>query len=143
MSDIGRSERRLVDDRRVPRPHDQIEIRGLRVHAHHGVFEHEKRDGQVFVLDVVLDIDSQIAARTDHLDDTIDYAGVVDRVAELVRTSRFNLVEALGAHVAEDLLGIRRVAAVKVRIAKPEVTFDEDVDAVLVTVYRARPVHVR
>lgn len=143
MSDIGRFERRLVDDRRIPRPYDQIEIRGLRVHAHHGVHEHEARDGQQFMLDVVLDMDSQIAARTDDLDDTIDYAELVDRVADMVRSTRFNLIEALGAHIAEQLLAARRVAAVRVTVAKPEVELDEDVDAVAVTVYRARPVHVR
>ena len=143
MSDIGRFERRLVDNRRIPRPHDQIEIRGLRVHGHHGVHAHEVREGQQFELDVVLDMDSQIAARTDDLDDTIDYAELVDHVAHLVRSTRFNLIEALGAHIADELLSARRVAAVRVTVAKPEVEFDEDVDAVAVTVYRARPVHVR
>lgn len=143
MSDIGRSERRLVDDRRISRPHDQIDIRGLRVRAHHGVHEHEARDGQQFVVDVVLDMDSQIAARTDDLTDTIDYAELVDHVADMVRSTRFNLIEALGAHIAEQLLSTRRVAAVSVTVTKPEVEFDEDVDAVSVTVYRARPVHVR
>ena len=143
MSDIGRFERRLIDDRRISRPHDQIEIRGLRVYAHHGVHEREARDGQPFVLDVVLDMDSQIAARTDDLDDTIDYTELVGHVAEMVRSTRFNLIEALGAHIAEQLLKARRVAAVRVRVTKPEVELDEDVDAVAVTVYRARPVHVR
>lgn len=143
VSDIGRSERRLVDNRRISRPYDQIEIRGLRVHAHHGVHEHEARDGQQFVVDVVVDVDSQIAARTDDLDDTIDYAELVHHVAEMVRTTRFNLIEALGAHIAEQLLSARRVAAARVTLTKPEVELDEDVDAVAVTVYRARPVHVR
>lgn len=143
MSDIGRSERRLVDDRRIVRPHDQIEIRGLRVHAHHGVHEHEIHDGQLFEVDVVLDMDLQIAARTDALDDTIDYAELVDRVAELVRSTRFSLIEALGAHIAEQLLSAPRVAAVRVTVTKPEIEFDEHVDGVAVTVHRVRPVHVR
>jgi dihydroneopterin aldolase len=143
VSDIGRFERRLVDDRRISRPHDQIEIRGLRVYAHHGVHEHEAREGQQFVLDVVLDMDSQIAARTDDIDDTIDYTELVSHVAEMVRSNRFNLIEALGAHIAEQLLSARRVAAVRVTVTKPEVELDEDVDAVAVTVCRARPVHVR
>jgi dihydroneopterin aldolase len=143
VSDIGRSERRLIDERRLARHHDQIEIRGLRVHAHHGVHAHEQRDGQLFVLHVVLDMDSQIAARTDNLDDTIDYAELVDRVAHLVRSTRFRLIEALGGHIADELLALQRVAAVRVTVTKPEVTFKEDVDAVSVTVHRVRPVHIR
>jgi dihydroneopterin aldolase len=143
MSDIGRSERRLVDDRRVARPTDKIEVRGLRVHGHHGVHEHEQVTGQPFVLDVALDVDSQIAARTDSLDDTIDYAILVERIADLVRSTRFNLIEALGAHIADDLLTIPRVAAVRVSVTKPELDFGEEVDAVAVTVFRVRPVHIR
>ncbi|HEX6254838.1 MAG TPA: dihydroneopterin aldolase [Euzebyales bacterium] len=143
MSDIGRSERRLVDDRRIAKPTDTIEIRGLRVHGHHGVHDHEQLTGQTFVLDVALDVDSQIAARTDSLDDTIDYAMLVERVADLVRSTRFNLSEALGAHIADDLLTMRRVAAVRVCITKPELDFGEELDAVAVTVVRVRPVHIR
>jgi dihydroneopterin aldolase len=111
MSDIGRSERRLVDDRRVARLTDKIEVRGLRVHGHHGVYDQERATGQAFVLDVALDVDSQIAARTDNLDDTIDYARLIERIADLVRSTRFNLIEALGAHIADDLLTMRRVAS--------------------------------
>lgn len=143
MSDIGRSKRRLVDDRRGTRRSDTIEIRGLRVHAYHGVHADEQRDGQVFVVDVGLEVDSLIAARTDSLDDTIDYAWLVRHVADLVRSTRFNLLEALGAHIADRLLVMDRVARVCVRITKPEVAFDEDVDAVVVTVQRSRPVHIR
>lgn len=142
VSDIGRSEHRLVDDRRPSRPPDQIEVRGLRVHAHHGVYPHEQRDGQEFVLDVVLDIDSQVAARTDDLDDTIDYTDLVAQIAELVRSTRFQLIEALGAHVADELLAVRRVSAVRVTVTKPEIAFDEQVDMVSVTVHRVRPVHL-
>lgn len=143
MSDIGRSERRLVDDRRGFRRSDTIEIRGLRVYAYHGVHPEEQREGQTFVIDVALEVDSLIAARTDSLDDTIDYGWLVRHVADMVRSTRFNLLEALGAHIAERLLLIDRVARVCVRIAKPEVAFDEDVDAVVVSVQRSRPVHIR
>jgi dihydroneopterin aldolase len=143
VSDIGRFERRLIDDRRISRPHDQIEIRGLRVQGYHGVHGYEARDGQQFVVDLVLDMDTQIAARTDDLDDTIDYVELVSHVADMVRSTRFNLLEALGAHIAEQLLAARRVAGVRVTLTKPEVELDEDVDAVAVTVYRVRPVHVR
>lgn len=143
MSDIGRSERRLTEERRLLRPTDKIEIRGLRVHAHHGVYDHERSQGQMFVLDVTVDVDSQIAARTDNLDDTVDYAALVRRVADMVRSTRFNLIEALGAHIADDLLHARRVAAARVRITKPQVDFGEEVDSVSVTVVRVRPVHIR
>lgn len=141
MSDVGRASRRLAEDR--TRRADQMEICGLRVQAHHGVFEHERRDGQPFLIDVVLDVDTQIAARSDDLDDTIDYAQLVTAVAELVRSTQYHLLEALAAHVAEHLLRIRRVAAVSVRITKPDVELPEEVEAVSVRVHRVRPVHLK
>lgn len=142
MGQTARRDHVATDERRV-RPIDRIEVRGLRVHGHHGVYDHERADGQPFVLDIVLDVDSQISARTDDIADTIDYAGLVRRIAEMVRSTRFNLLEALGAHIADDLLTIRRVAAVRVSITKPEVDLGEDVDGVTVTVFRMRPVHIR
>lgn len=142
MSEIEWSERRLVDDGRAARRTDTIEIRGLRVTGHHGVHEHEQREGQPFVVDVVLHADTQIAARTDDLDDTVDYSQLVTEVADIVRTTRFNLLEALAAHIADRLLQIPRVAAVLVRITKPEVRLPEEVDAVVVSVHRLRPTRV-
>lgn len=140
MSDIGRAERRLADDR--SRRADQVQIIGLRVEAHHGVADHERREGQLFVVDVVLDVDTRIAARTDNLDDTIDYAQLVTDVAGMVRSTQFHLLEALAAHVAEQLLVRERVAAVRVRITKPNVELPEEVDTVSVQVHRVRPVHI-
>lgn len=138
MSDIGRVELRRADDRL--RRADQIQIRGLRVAAHHGVHEHERRDGQPFVVDVVLDVDTTIAARTDDLEDTIDYAQLVSDVAEMVRSTQFQLLESLAAHVADRLSRAPGVAAASVRISKPEVTLPEEVDAVAVQVHRIRPI---
>ncbi len=142
VSEIEWSERRLVEDGRIGRRRDTIEIRGLRVHAHHGVHERERREGQPFVIDVVLNADTHIAARTDDLDDTIDYARLVADVAEIVRSTQFNLLEALAAHIADRLLQIERVAAALVRITKPEVDLPEQVDAVVVSVHRLRPTRV-
>lgn len=142
MSDIGRFERRLVERQSPPRPSDAVEVRGLRVFAHHGVLPDEREDGQPFVIDVLLETDTRIAARTDDLSDAIDYAALVSRIADVVRSTRFDLLEALGARIADDLLTIGGVACVHVRIHKPEVALDEQVDEVAVTVVRARPKHI-
>lgn len=142
MSDIGRFERRLVERQAQLRPTDAIEVRGLRVFAYHGVLPQEREDGQPFVVDVLLETDTRIAARTDDLSDAIDYAALVRRVAELVQSTRFDLLEALAARVADDLLTISGVSCAHVRIHKPEVELDEHVEEVAVTVVRARPKHI-
>lgn len=142
MSDIGRSERRLRDQRRAEAKWDQIEIRGLEVFAHHGVYEDEQTEGQRFVLDIVLDADAHIPARTDHLEDAVDYGKLTREIAELVRGTRFNLLETLATRILDQLLESPRIAAASVRIAKPDVVLGEKVDQVAVTVRRARPLHL-
>ena len=50
---------------------DRIELRGLRVRGHHGIFEHERRDGQDFVVDITVWMDLAPAAASDDLADTL------------------------------------------------------------------------
>ena len=52
---------------------DRIALRGLRVRGHHGVYEHERRDGQDFVVDVTVWLDLAPAAASDDLADTLNY----------------------------------------------------------------------
>ena len=118
---------------------DQIEICGLEVFGYHGAYESERATGQRFRLDVVLDVDLHIPARTDALRDALDYARVVDDVAHLVRATRYHLLEALAARIADHLLDSPQVAAAAVRITKPDVELHESVREVAVTVRRARP----
>ena len=46
---------------------DRIALTGLRVRGFHGVFDHERRDGQDFVVDAVLELDTAPAAASDDL----------------------------------------------------------------------------
>ena len=46
---------------------DRIALRGLRAHAHHGVYAFEWRQGQTFSCDALLEVDTRPAAETDAL----------------------------------------------------------------------------
>ena len=61
---------------------DRIELRGLTVRGNHGVFEHERRDGQDFIIDVTLWMDQRRAAASDELADTYDYERFIDDVLD-------------------------------------------------------------
>ena len=52
-------------------PLDEITLTGLRATAFHGVLDHERRDGQVFVIDVTVMLPLGDAATTDDLARTI------------------------------------------------------------------------
>ena len=59
---------------------DRIELTGVEVYGHHGVFPHEKRDGQRFLTDVTVWTDFRQAAATDDLTHTISYADIADLI---------------------------------------------------------------
>ena len=55
---------------------DRISLLGLRAFGRHGVLDHERRDGQEFVVDAVLWLDTRPAAAADDLSLTVDYGAV-------------------------------------------------------------------
>lgn len=114
----------------------RIELRGLRVFAHHGVLEREQRDGQTFVIDLELIPVDAGACDTDVLSDAVDYSQVAARVVALVTGSRHDLIERLAAAIADDLLATYPIAWVSARVAKPEVPMPHPLTEVAVVVER-------
>ncbi|NMO04784.1 dihydroneopterin aldolase [Gordonia sp. TBRC 11910] len=98
---------------------DRIELRGLRVRGFHGVFEHERIDGQDFLIDVTLWMDLALAAASDDLADTADYGVLAQTVHDIVAGEPRNLIETVGAEIAETLMADERLAAVEVTVHKP------------------------
>jgi dihydroneopterin aldolase len=113
-----------------------VEIRGLRVYAHHGVRDFERERGQPFVIDVWLRCRPSPAGQTDDLADAVNYSAVCDRVAELAAGGPYRLLERLATVVADDLGGRYPVTGVRVRVAKPHAPVKHDVAEVAVTVER-------
>ena len=93
---------------------DRIELRGLRVRGHHGVFDHERRDGQDFVVDVTVWMDLSAAAASDDLADTLHYGELAQRAAAIVGGEPCDLIETVSARIAEDVMTDDRVQAVEV-----------------------------
>ena len=117
---------------------DRIEIRGLRTRGRHGVFEEERRHGQPFVVDVVLERDLSVPATSDSLGDTVDYGTLAQQISDAVATTRFDLIEALAGHIADLALTDPSVDAVEVRVAKPEAPINVDLAEVAVVLRRVR-----
>jgi dihydroneopterin aldolase len=114
-----------------------IEVRGLELIGHHGALEEEQKTGQRFVFDVTL-VAHDAGVRSDQLADTVDYTAVVARVREVSDRRRFNLIEALAAAVADDLVQHFPVSRVRVRVRKPEVELGVPADFTAATVQRVR-----
>lgn len=112
-----------------------IEVQGLELRGYHGALEEEQRAGQPFVFDVTL-VAHDAGARTDQLGDTVDYTEVVARIREISDGRRFNLIEALAAAVADDLVDHFPVSRVRVRVRKPEVRLGAPAEHTSATVER-------
>lgn len=116
----------------------EIRITGIRAVGYHGVFEEERREGQEFIVDVLLKIDTSAAEKSDQLSDSVDYGAVAITIKEFIVGPAFNLIEALAARIAETLLKIPTVELVEVTVHKPQAPIPLDFTDVSVTVARSK-----
>lgn len=117
---------------------DRIELRGLKVRGNHGVFEHERRDGQDFIVDITVWIDLGAAAARDDLADTMDYGALAQRAAAVVAGPPRQLIETVAGEIAEDVMADQRVHAVEVVVHKPGAPIPLEFADVAVTARRSR-----
>lgn len=118
---------------------DRIFVRGLALHAYHGVMPHEAKVGQSFALDLAIDIDLADAARSDKVADTVSYDLIVAVAAQAFCAQRYRLVEAAAAAVAEAILAqFPRVDSVRVTVHKPHAPIAATFRDVGVEIVRSR-----
>jgi dihydroneopterin aldolase len=118
---------------------DSIFIRGLALHAYHGVMEHEGKVGQSFTLDLVLDLDLTQASHSDRLAHTVSYDEVVAVAIRVFCAQRYRLIEAAAGAVADAVLeAFTQVAAVRITVHKPHAPIAAIFTDVGITLTRAR-----
>ena len=121
-----------------PSTPDRIAIRGLTAYAHHGVYAFERRQGQTFRCDAVLEGDTAPAATTDDLELTVNYAELAQRRYTALSTEPVDLLETLAQRLADVCLAYEHVLAVQITVHKPEADLGVPFDDVTVTVRRVR-----
>lgn len=117
----------------------RLELSGIALHGHHGVLEHERRQGQRFLVDVELELLGADAAVTDALEDAVDYREVAALVREVSDARAYRLLEALSAAVAGALLDRFPVRSARVRVHKPDLVLEPPVAVAAVVAERRRP----
>lgn len=117
---------------------DEISLTGLTVFGYHGVFDHERRDGQEFTIDLTLGLSLAAAAASDDVADTVHYGELADRVAAIVAGEPVNLIERLAARIADAVLEDDRVENVTVTVHKPHAPIAQTFSDVAVTLRRGR-----
>lgn len=118
---------------------DRIELTGLECFGHHGVFDHEKRDGQPFIVDITCWLEFSPAAADDDLSLTVDYAELAQLAVEVVEGEPRDLIETVAVEIAERAMaGFDILHAVEVTIHKPEAPIPHAFQDVAVVARRSR-----
>ena len=117
---------------------DRLAVHGIEAVGHHGVFDFERREGQVFRVDLVLGLDTRPAAASDDLADTVDYGSLVDSVKRAIETDPVDLIETLAQRIADQCLAHQAVLEVEVTVHKPDAPITVPFDDVTITILRRR-----
>ena len=121
---------------------DRISLRGMRFLGRHGVSLEERLEPQPIEVDVELEVDLTAAAASDELEDTLDYSAVFELARRIVEERSFRLIEALAGEIASELLAAHGdddpdLAAVEVRVRKPQAPLSGTFETVEVTIRRS------
>jgi dihydroneopterin aldolase len=118
----------------------KITITGLRVFAHHGVFDFERQNGQDFYIDATIWVDGDKAAFSDDLNHTAHYGDLAKGLVELTKNDPVDLLETLAQRLLDYALnfGGGKVLKAKITVHKPGAPIPYEFEDVSITVKAKR-----
>src|SRR5690625_4735743 len=105
-------------------------------HGHHGVFETERFEGQEFIVDVTVYVDTRDAAGSDDLAHTVHYGELAEQIHEIITGPAVDLIETLAQKIANLALSFSPARAVDVTVHKPSAPITVPFDDVAVKIHR-------
>ena len=115
---------------------DELTLTGLEVFAHHGYYDFEREQGQRFVIDATLWLDTRPAATGDDLDRTVHYGVLAEQIAAAVAADPVDLIETLAERIAAICLTDHRVDWCRVTVHKPDAPIEATFTDVALTITR-------
>ena len=113
-----------------------IEVKGIKAYGKHGVYTQEKKEEQLFLVDVKAILkDTKKATgniEEDLLEETINYETIVRTVIELVKEESFNLIETLALKIVDSLKN-PKLQEILVTVHKPNTILNQSTDDISVT----------
>ena len=101
----------------------KIKLTGLRVYAHHGVFDFERQNGQDFYIDASVWVDKSSLEFSDDLSKTVHYAELAKALVDNVKNQPVDLIETLAQRLVDLVLNwggpAGPVVKAKVTVHKP------------------------
>ena len=113
-----------------------IKIKNLKLRAIVGINSWERHTKQNIIINVMIDYDAALAAKTDRIEDTIDYKTIKKNIIKEVEHSKYFLLEKLTAQILNLVMENKKVRAVTVEIDKPKAL--RFADSVSVTLHKKR-----
>lgn len=118
---------------------DKIILNNMQFYGFHGLFPEEKKLGQRFYVDATLFADLQHAGASDNMNESVDYGDIFETVKCIVEGKAYNLLEALAAEIANELLASYPLLnACTVKVKKPAPPIPGHYESVAVEIYRER-----
>lgn len=117
----------------------KLNVKGLKIFAHHGAIPQEQELGQKFEVDLEILYEALRAHSTDNIEDTLNYVKVIKEVEETVKSTRFRLLESLAHQIANRLMAkFEKIKKVKVSVRKISVPLDGILDHVEISFEKSR-----
>ena len=117
-----------------------IDVKGIKAYGKHGVYIEEKKEEQLFLVDVKLMLEDTKESQ-DSLEETINYETIIQLIIDLVKKESFNLIETLAKKLLEEIeqLGnetsvIKVFKGISVTVHKPETLLNQTTEDISVTV---------
>jgi dihydroneopterin aldolase len=98
---------------------DKIFLHALKAEAIIGIYDWERQVKQTVIVDLEMNGSVRKAARSDSIDDTLNYKRVAKRVLAFIEASQYHLVETLTEQIAMLLLAEFNLTWVRVSLSKP------------------------
>ena len=98
---------------------DIVYIKELEVETVIGIFDWERKIKQIVSLDLEMQTDVRMAAKTDHIDQALDYKSIAKRLIAFIEASEFQLIETMAEQIADIVLTEFEVPWLRLRLSKP------------------------
>lgn len=115
---------------------DKVFIKGLELYTLIGVYDFERNAKQRVLVDLEMCTDLSAAGLSDKVEDTLNYAAVAERLAELANKARFKLLEALAKQMIDAIMDEFPVSSVVLTMHKPDIL--KNVQSVGVVLHKQR-----
>lgn len=115
---------------------DHISLVGIEERGQHGMLDHERQDGQLFLVDADIYLDLQGAGASDRIEDTVDYSQISALISRIITGPPCDLLEKVATQIAEETLELENVQAVRICLHKPEAPLGLEKQDVKVTIWR-------